>query len=163
SAPEEIVNVRLSLDEMRLYKSGHELDIMRRAARISAGAHVRAMQAARPGRMEYELEAELLHEFHRHGAQAPAYTSIVAGGANACLLHYIANNARLEDGDLLLIDAGCELDGYASDITRTFPVNGRFSGPQQDLYELVLAAQAAAIDSIRPGNHWNVPHEAALA
>lgn len=163
SAPEEIFNVRLPLDEMRLYKSAHELDVMRRAARISADAHVRAMQATQPGRMEYEIEAELLHEFYRHGAQAPAYTSIIAGGANACVLHYIANNARLDDGDLLLIDAGCELDGYASDITRTFPINGRFSGPQKDLYELVLAAQAAAIDSIRPGRHWNEPHEAALA
>ena len=111
---------------------------------------------------EYEVEAELLHEFRRHGAQAPAYTSIVAGGANACVLHYVENNARLNDGDLLLIDAGCELDGYAADITRTFPVDGKFSPAQRDLYQLVLAAQAAAINAVRPGNAWDAPHEAAL-
>ena len=163
AAPEEIVNVRFLLDEMRLYKSEAELDVMRRAAQISADAHARAMRMTRSGMREYEIEAELLHAFYRHGAQAPAYTSIVAGGANACVLHYIANNAQLQDGDLLLIDAGCELDGYASDITRTFPVNGRFSGPQKDIYELVLAAQSAAIDAIQPGRHWNEPHEAALA
>lgn len=162
SAPEEFADVRVPLDEMRLYKSGYEQDIMRKAARITAGAHARAMQVTRPGMMEYEVEAELLHEFYRHGSQAPAYTSIVAGGGNACVLHYIANNARLKDGDLLLIDAGCELDGYASDITRTFPVNGRFSAAQKDIYELVLAAQTAAIARVRPGCHWNEPHEAAL-
>jgi len=162
SAPAEIIDVRALIDELRLYKSAHELDTMRHAAEISAAAHVRAMQATKPGRMEYEVEAELLHEFYRHGSQSPAYTSIVAGGANACVLHYISNNARLKDGDLLLIDAGCEIDGYASDITRTFPVNGKFSGAQKDLYELVLAAQSAAIDKIRPGCHWNEPHEAAL-
>ena len=111
---------------------------------------------------EYEVEAELLHEFRAGGAQAPAYTSIVAGGANACVLHYVENNARLKDGDLLLIDAGCELDGYAADITRTFPVNGKFSPAQRDLYQLVLAAQAAAIAAVRPGNTWNAPHDAAL-
>jgi Xaa-Pro aminopeptidase len=120
------------------------------------------MQKAAPGKMEYEIEAEFLHEFYRHGAQAPAYTSIVAGGANACTLHYNANNCVLNDGDLLLIDAGCELHGYASDITRAFPVNGKFSGPQKTLYEIVLAAQLAAIDAAKPGNHWNAPHEAAL-
>ena len=163
AAPEEIVNVRFLLDEMRLYKSEVELEVMRRAAQISADAHAQAMRITRPGLMEYEIEAELLHAFYRHGSQAPAYTSIVAGGANACVLHYIANNAQLKDGDLLLIDAGCELDGYASDITRTFPVNGRFSGPQKDLYQLVLAAQFAAIDAIQSGRHWNEPHEAALA
>jgi Xaa-Pro aminopeptidase len=113
--------------------------------------------------MEYEVEAEFLHEFYRRGSQSPAYTSIVAGGANACTLHYNANNTQLRDGDLLLIDAGCELDGYASDITRTFPVNGKFSPAQKDLYELVLAAQAAAIEKVAPGQHWNAPHEAALA
>jgi Xaa-Pro aminopeptidase len=161
-APSEVVDVRGLLDEMRLYKSEDELTTMRKAAEISAGAHRRAMRAARPGATEYEIEAELLHEFRRHGAQAPAYTSIVAGGANACVLHYVANDAPLHDGDLLLIDAGCELDGYASDITRTFPVNGKFSGPQKDLYELVLAAQHAAINAVRSGNHWNAPHEAAL-
>ena len=112
--------------------------------------------------MEYEVEAEFLHEFRRNGAQSPAYTSIVAGGANACVLHYVNNDAVLNDGDLLLIDAGCELDGYASDITRTFPVNGKFTGPQRDVYELVLAAQAAAIEQVKPGNEWEDPHRAAL-
>ncbi len=157
-----IVDVRKLLDEMRLYKSEAEVAVMRRSANIAAAAHQRAMQFTRPGMMEYEIEAEFLHEFYRHGSQAPAYTSIVAGGANACTLHYNANNAKLRDGDLLLIDAGCELDGYASDITRTFPVNGKFSAPQKDLYELVLASQAAAISKVAPNNHWNAPHEAAL-
>ncbi len=162
SAPDSIIDVRKLLDEMRLYKSDAELAVMRRSANIAAAAHQRAMQFTRPDMMEYEIEAEFLHEFYRHGAQAPAYTSIVAGGANACTLHYNANNAKLRDGDLLLIDAGCELDGYASDITRTFPVNGKFSAPQKDLYELVLASQAAAISKVAPNNHWNAPHEAAL-
>ena len=112
---------------------------------------------------EYEVEAGLLHDFRASGAQAPAYTSIVAGGANACVLHYVENNARLKDGDLLLIDAGCELDGYASDITRTFPVDGKFSPAQKDLYQLVLAAQAAAIAAVRPGNTWNAPHDSGAA
>ena len=162
SAPAAIRDVRLLLDEMRLIKSPQEIATMRRAATISAEAHARAMQATRPGKHEYEIEAELLHTFYRHGSQYPAYTSIVAGGANACVLHYIANNAPLNDGDLLLIDAGCELDGYASDITRTFPVNGRFSAAQKDVYELVLAAQEAAIARVNPQSHWNAPHEAAL-
>ncbi|MDP2827727.1 MAG: Xaa-Pro aminopeptidase [Sulfuricellaceae bacterium] len=162
SAPGAIQDVRVLLDEMRLFKSPDEIATMRRAADISGAAHMRAMRAARPGGMEYQLEAELLHEFRRHGAQAPAYTSIVAGGANACVLHYVANDAELQDGDLVLVDAGCELDGYASDITRTFPVNGKFTGPQRDLYELVLAAQAEALFHVKPGRHWNVPHEAAL-
>lgn len=163
SVPGEIVDIRALADEMRLVKSGVEVDTMRRAAGISASAHRRAMLAAKPGMMEYEIEADILHEFYRHGAQSPAYTSIVAGGANACVLHYIANNARLRDGDLLLIDAGCELDGYASDITRTFPVNGKFSAAQKDSYELVLAAQAAAIEKVGPRHAWNEPHDAALA
>ena len=163
SAPSEVFDVRLLLDEMRLIKTPEEVQLMRRAAQISSGAHRRAMQAARAGLMEYEIEAELLHEFRRHGAQAPAYHSIVAGGANACVLHYVSNNAPLKDGELLLIDAGCELDGYASDITRTFPVNGRFSPAQKDLYQLVLAAQAAAIAAVRPGAAWEAPHTAALA
>lgn len=162
TAPVAIVDARALVDEMRLFKSAEEISIMRRAADISSGAHQRAMQATQPNKMEFEIEAELLHEFYRHGSPAPAYTSIVAGGANACVLHYIANNARLNDGDLLLIDAGCELGGYASDITRTFPVNGKFSAAQKDLYELVLASQAAAIAKVRPGCHWNEPHEAAL-
>jgi Xaa-Pro aminopeptidase len=162
SAPDDITDVRKLLDEMRLFKSPAEQALMRRSASIAAGAHKRAMQKARAGRMEYEIEAEFLHEFYRFGAQAPAYTSIVAGGANACTLHYNANNAKLNDGDLLLIDAGCELDGYASDITRTFPVNGKFSAAQKDVYELVLAAQAAAIAKVNINSHWNMPHEAAL-
>jgi Xaa-Pro aminopeptidase len=162
TAPTAIHDLRVPLDEMRLRKDAYECEVMRRAATISSGAHRRAMRATRPGRMEYEIEAELMHEFRRHGSQFPAYWPIVAGGANACVLHYRDNDQPLKDGDLLLIDAGCELDGYASDITRTFPVNGRFSGPQRTLYELVLAAQAAAIDITRPGCHWNEPHEAAV-
>ena len=162
TAPGEIRDLRVVLDEMRVVKDAHELDVMRRAAAISARAHERAMRATRPGAWEYEIEAELLHEFRRAGSQAPAYGSIVAGGANANVLHYRDNNMRLADGDLLLIDAGCEVDGYASDITRTFPVNGRFSGPQRDVYELVLAAQAAAIEAVKPGNRWDAPHEAAV-
>lgn len=162
AAPREVKDVHAALDEMRVIKSAGELAVMRRAAEISAGAHRRAMRAARPGRAEYEIEAELLHEFRRHGAQAPAYTPIVAAGANACVLHYVENAGVLADGDLLLIDAGCELDGYASDITRTFPVNGKFSGPQKDVYELVLAAQTAAMAEVRPGNTWDRPHEAAV-
>jgi Xaa-Pro aminopeptidase len=162
SAPDEIADLHKLLDEMRLFKSPAEQALMRRSASIAASAHQRAMQKVRAGAMEYEIEAEFLHEFYRLGAQAPAYTSIVAGGANACTLHYNANNAQLNAGDLLLIDAGCELEGYASDITRTFPVNGKFSAVQKDVYELVLAAQAAAISQVRPNNHWNVPHDAAL-
>jgi len=162
SAPQSIHDVRAALDEMRLVKDGHELALMRRAAGISAKAHERAMRATRPGRMEYEIEAELLYEFRRHGAQFPAYWPIVAGGANACVLHYSDNSARLDDGALLLIDAGCELDGYASDITRTFPVSGKFSSPQKDIYDLVLAAQAAAIGATRPGATWDTPHESAV-
>lgn len=161
-APNQVVDVRKLLDEMRLIKSPFEIDLMHRSANIAAAAHQRAIQFTKPGMMEYEVEAEFLHEFYRRGAQSPAYTSIVAGGANACTLHYNANNAQLRDSDLLLIDAGCELDGYASDITRTFPVNGKFSPAQKDLYTLVLAAQAAAIEKVVPGQHWNAPHEAAL-
>ena len=162
AAPAAISDVRTVLDDMRLVKDAHELDVMRRAAQISTSAHKRAMRAAAPGRAEYEIEAELLHEFRHGGAQAPAYTSIGAGGANACVLHYVQNDARLNSGELLLIDAGCELDGYASDITRTFPVNGKFSAAQRDIYQLVLAAQAAAIAEVVPGASWNAPHDAAV-
>jgi Xaa-Pro aminopeptidase len=162
SAPERVQDVRALIDDMRLVKDAHELAIMRRAARIAAQAHRRAMQRARPGRTEYEVEAELLYEFRRNGAQFPAYSPIVAGGANACVLHYVANDAPLRDGDLLLIDAGCELDGYAADVTRTFPVAGRFSGAQKSVYEVVLAAQQAAIAAVKPGNAWNDPHDAAV-
>jgi Xaa-Pro aminopeptidase len=156
------------LDEMRLVKDAHELALMRRAARISAQAHVRAMQ--RSARMvragqdvrEYHLEAELLHEFRQHGAQAPAYGSIVAAGANACVLHYRAGAAPIRAGELVLIDAACELDGYASDITRTFPASGQFSGPQRALYDLVLSSQQAAIDATKPGARFTDPHEATV-
>jgi len=161
-APDEIRDVRGLLNEMRLFKDTHELDIMRRAAAISTRAHERAMRFTRPGQFEYQVEAELLHEFCSHGARHPAYTSIVAGGANACVLHYVGNNAKLRDVDLLLIDAGCELDGYASDITRTFPVSGKFSAEQKGVYEIVLAAQTAAIAAAKPGQTWNAPHNAAL-
>jgi len=163
SAPGEIRDLHLLLDEMRLIKGPEEVAVMRRAAEITAGAHRRAMRAARPGRHENEIEAELLHEFRRHGAQAPAYTPIVAGGERACVLHYVQNDGLLADNDLLLIDAGCELDGYAADVTRTFPVNGRFAGPQRAVYELVLEAQAAAIAEVKPGNLWDAPHRAAVA
>lgn len=150
---------------MRLFKDEHERAIMLRAGEISAGAHARAMRFAGAhgaGAFEYELEAELLHEFRRHGAQFPAYTPIVASGPNACVLHYNANNRRTQDGDLVLIDAGCELDGYASDITRTFPVNGRFSPAQRELYELVLAAQQAAFAAVKPGRKYHDAHDAAV-
>jgi Xaa-Pro aminopeptidase len=162
TAPAAAYDLRALLDEMRLVKDAHEADTMRRAGRISARAHVRAMQATRPGRREYEVEAELLHEFRRSGSSFPAYGSIVAGGRNACVLHYRENDAELRDGELLLIDAACELDCYASDITRTFPVNGRFSGPQRELYDVVLAAQAAAIAQTRPGRRFTDPHDAAV-
>ncbi|MES2408298.1 MAG: aminopeptidase P N-terminal domain-containing protein [Pseudomonadota bacterium] len=163
TAPTSLRDVRELVDEMRLFKDEAEQATMRNAAAIACAAHSRAMQATAPGRFEYEIEAELLHHFRVNGSQAPAYTSIVAGGANACVLHYVENNAQLHAGDLLLIDAGCELDGYASDITRTFPVSGSFSAAQKDVYEMVLAAQSAALDAVKPGNHWNQPHEAALS
>src|SRR4051812_24279485 len=162
TAPQAISDVHVLLDEMRLVKDASEIAGMKRAAEISTGAHRRAMLASRPGVGEYAIEAELLHEFRRHGAQAPAYTSIVASGDHACVLHYVENSDVLMDGELLLIDAGCELDGYASDITRTFPVNGRFSGPQREIYELVLAAQQAAIGKVKPGAPWNAAHDAAV-
>ncbi len=162
TTPLDIRDIRGTLDEMRLIKDSHEQHTMRRAADIAAGAHIRAMKATRPGGWEYEIEADLLHEFRRHGAQFPAYWPIVASGPNACILHYRENNRRMVDGELMLIDAGCELDGYASDITRTFPVSGKFSGPQRAIYDLVLAAQAAAIDVTKPGIPWIAPHDAAV-
>jgi Xaa-Pro aminopeptidase len=161
SAPEEVVDVRSTLDSMRLVKDEHELALMRRACAISSAAHRRAMRAVRPGMYEYEIEAELLHEFLREGAQAVAYSSIVASGPNACVLHYRDNDRQMNDGELLLIDAGCEYRGYASDITRTFPVNGRFSGPQKAVYEIVLAAQLACIDAVRPGAAFHDYHAVA--
>jgi len=162
TAPATAADLLPLLDEMRLLKDEGEIAIMQRAALISGNAHARAMRATRPGMHEYEVEAELLYEFRRNGSQAPAYSSIVASGANACVLHYSANNALCKDGDLLLIDAGCELDGYASDITRTFPVNGRFSEPQKRLYELVLASQSAALAAVQPGARYTSIHEAAV-
>jgi Xaa-Pro aminopeptidase len=161
AAPDAVVDVRAALDTMRLVKDGEELRLMRRAASISAAAHRRAMAGARPGQHEYEVEAELAHEFLRHGAQAVAYSSIVASGPNACVLHYRDNNRAMQDGDLLLIDAGCEYQGYASDITRTFPVNGRFSGAQKAVYEVVLAAQMACLDAVRPGAEFQEYHKVA--
>ncbi len=153
SAPAEIRDVRRFLDDMRLIKDEYEIGTMRRAAGISSEAHRRAMRTARPGVRENELEAELIHEFRRQGAQAPAYTPIVAAGANSCVLHYVQNDAVLKDGEVVLVDAGCELDGYAADM---------FSGPQRDIYELVLSAQAAAIAQVKPGNEWEAPHVAAV-
>ena len=166
--PDQQRDVCSVLDEMRLVKDAHEQDVMRRAAKISAAAHVRAMQRSatmlRAGQelREYHLDAELLHEFRRHGSQYPAYGSIVAAGGNACVLHYRADAGLVRSGELVLIDAGCELDGYASDITRTFPANGIFSGPQRALYELVLASQGAAVAATRAGARFTDPHEATV-
>ena len=160
--PNEFVALDHLLHDMRLYKSAAEAKVMREAAEISARAHVRAMQACRAGLYEYHLEAELDYEFRKGGAKMPAYGSIVAAGRNACILHYRENDAPLKDGDLVLIDAGCEIDCYASDITRTFPVSGTFSAEQKAIYELVLAAQEAAFKEIAPGKHWNEAHEATV-
>jgi Xaa-Pro aminopeptidase len=159
--PQEFVALDHQLHDMRLFKSRGEVSVMRRSAQIAVGAHVRAMKATRPGLHEYEVMAEILHEFHRHRADI-SYHPIVGGGANSCTLHYHENSAELRDGDLLLIDAGCEYGLYASDITRTFPVNGRFSPEQRAIYEVVLEAQEAALACIRPGSHWNEPHDAAV-
>jgi Xaa-Pro aminopeptidase len=161
-APEEFVDLDRVLHEMRLIKSAEEVAAIRQAAEISARAHIRAMQICRPGLYEYQLEAEIVHQFLRDGARSPAYPSIVASGANACILHYTHNDKRLEPGELVLIDAGAEYDYYAADITRTFPVDGRFTSHQRAIYELVLEAQLAAIEKVRPGNRWNEPHEAAV-
>lgn len=160
--PSEFVALDHLLHDMRLYKSANEVKVMRHAAEISARAHVNAMRASRAGLREYHLEAELDYEFRKGGAKMPAYGSIVAAGKNACILHYRENDAALEDGDLVLIDAGCEIDCYASDITRTFPVNGKFSPEQKAIYELVLAANEEAFKHIAPGKHWNEAHEATV-
>lgn len=160
--PGEFVSLDHLLHEMRLYKSSAEIRAMRKAAAISVEAHRRAMQVCRPGMKEYQIEAELIHAFMNGGAVSPAYPSIVGGGANACVLHYVENSAKLKNGDLLLIDAGAEYEYYASDISSTFPVNGRFSRAQRSLYELVREAQQAAIEQVRPGNHWNDPHNTAI-
>jgi len=161
SPPQEFVALDHVLHDMRLFKSRSEVGLMRRSGDIAAGAHVRAMRFCEPGRMEFEVMAELLHEFHSHGADI-SYPPIVGGGANSCILHYNANDARLRDGDVLLVDAGCEYGYYASDITRTYPVNGRFTREQRAVYDIVLEAQQAAIAAVKPGNHWNEPHDAAV-
>jgi len=158
----EIIDVRHYLHDMRLYKSRSEISLMRKAAKISGKAHIRAMQKTWPGRNEYHIEAELHHEFARNGARFPAYNSIVASGENACILHYVENQDELKDGDLLMIDAGAEYELYAADISRTFPVNGKFTEIQQQVYDWVLKAQLAAIETIKPGANWNAPHEAAV-
>ncbi|MFD2231115.1 Xaa-Pro aminopeptidase [Alkalimarinus sediminis] len=160
--PGEFVALEHFLHDMRLFKSAAEIKVMTKAAEVSAEAHKRAMQKCLPGQYEYQLEAEMTHTFMDAGSRSAAYPSIVGGGDNGCILHYIENNAKLKDGDLVLIDAGCELDCYASDITRTFPVNGRFSAEQRALYQTVLNAQKAALAEVKPGNHWNHPHEAAV-
>jgi Xaa-Pro aminopeptidase len=160
--PVEFIALDHYLHEMRLYKSTAEAQRMRHAAKITAAAHVRLMQTCRPGMHEYELEAEFIHECATRGARFQAYPPIVGGGGNACVLHYVDNRDELRDGDLVLVDAGCEYGYYASDITRTFPVSGRFNPAQRALYELVLAAQEAAIAKVKPGNHWNDPHDTAV-
>ncbi len=159
--PYEFVSLEYLLHDMRLYKSREELSLMRRAAKISVQAHIRAMQMCQPGLYEYELEAEFLCGFKRNAADW-AYSSIVGGGENACILHYTENNSVLKDKDLVLIDAGAEYQGYAADITRTFPVNGKYTVPQREIYEVVLKAQEAAFAKVKPGNHWNDPHDAAV-
>lgn len=160
--PGEFLDLSHFLNDMRLFKSAAELRVMKEAGEISSRAHVRAMKVAKPGVMEYQLEAEILHEFQMSGARFPAYNSIVGGGKNGCILHYIENSSPLKNGDLVLIDAGCELDYYAADITRTFPVNGKFSPEQKALYEICLQAQLEAITECKPGKHWNDPHEATV-
>ena len=159
--PHEFVALDHLLHDMRLYKSRAEVSAMRKAAKVAVQAHERAMRVVRPGMYEYEVEAEFRHEFRRRDAWV-SYSPIVGAGANSCTLHYVDNNQQLKDGDLLLIDAGCELDYYASDVTRTIPVNGRYTAEQRAVYDVVLEAQLAAIDKTRKGNHWNEPHDAAI-
>lgn len=160
TAPQQIQSLSSILHEMRLFKSAAEIEMMRAAGQLSALGHRAAMQQCRPGMWEYQLEAAINHVFMQHGSRWPAYNAIVGGGANACVLHYNDNNRPLQEGDLVLIDAGCELDYYAGDITRTFPVNGRFSAEQRALYEVVLHAQRACIELVRPGTPWDQVHEA---
>jgi Xaa-Pro aminopeptidase len=159
--PCEFVSLEYLLHDMRLFKSRDEIASMKKAAKISVQAHINAMKICQPGMYEYELEAELLYEFNRNGA-GWAYSSIVGSGANSCILHYTENDQKMNDGDMVLIDAGAEYDSYAADISRTFPVNGRFSAPQKEIYDVVLDAQNAAMKAARPGNHWNDPHNAAV-
>jgi len=160
--PGEFVALEHALHELRLFKSVAEINCMEKAAEISAQAHIKAMEICASGMFEYHLESEITHHFMNQGARFVAYPSIVGGGDNSCILHYIENNSKLKSGDLVLIDAGCELDCYASDITRTFPINGTFSQEQRAIYQVVLDAQLAAISEVKPGNHWNHPHEAAV-
>jgi Xaa-Pro aminopeptidase len=160
--PGEFLDLDHIVHDLRLFKSAAEIRLMRKAAEISAQAHCQAMKISRAGMYEYELEAEILHHFLRSGSRSPAYTSIVGSGHNACILHYVENTRQMKTGELVLIDAGCELEHYASDITRTFPVNGVFTEEQKAIYQLVLDAQAAAIAAVKPGNHWNVPHEVSV-
>ena len=162
-SPDEFISLNHLLHEMRLFKSRDEVSLMRKAAKIAASAHKRAMRICKPGMMEYQIEAELLHEFMLNGARSPAYPSIVGGGANSCILHYTENADELKDGDILLIDAGAEYGNYASDISRTFPVNGTYSREQRQIYELVLDANLAAIAEVKPGKHWNDPHDIAVS
>ncbi len=162
NAPGELVCLEHIVHEMRLFKSAAELKLMRHAAEVSCQAHVRAMQYCKAGLYEYQIESEIVHEFMHQGLRYVAYPSIVAGGKNACVLHYVDNQDKLKKGDLLLIDAGAECDHYAADITRTFPVSGRFSEPQKKLYQLVLDAQYAAIEQIQPGQPWNIAHDASV-
>ena len=161
-APSELVSLELIVHEMRLFKSANELKLMRLAAEVSAAGHVKAMQASKAGLYEYQIEAELIYHFNQNGLRHVAYPSIVAGGKNACTLHYTENNSKLKSGDLLLIDAGAECDHYAADITRTFPVSGRFTEPQKQLYQLVLDAQFAALEQIKPGLFWHQAHDASV-
>ena len=158
----ELMQLQQYLHELRLFKSASEVDLMRQAANATSQGHLRVLRYVRPGVMEYEVEAELYHEFTMNGAREPAYPAIIGGGDNACIMHYVDNNDELLNGDLVLVDAGAEYEKYACDLTRTLPVNGRFSKTQKQVYEIVLKAQQAAIDEVRPGNTWNQPHEAAL-
>ena len=161
-APGELISLELILHEMRLFKSTSELKLLRHAAEVSAKAHVKAMQACKAGLFEYQIEAEIIYHFIQNGLRAVAYPSIVAGGINACTLHYTENTSKLKNGDLLLIDAGAECDHYAADITRTFPISGKFSEPQKQLYQLVLDAQTAALEQIKPGVAWNIAHDVSV-
>tara|TARA_B110000037_G_C17100816_1_gene497899 strand:+ start:1128 stop:2459 length:1332 start_codon:yes stop_codon:yes gene_type:complete len=159
---DKYVDLSKVLDGMRCLKSQGEVNIMQKSANIAAQAHIYAMGITKPGKFEYQIEGEILNQFMKNGARYPAYSSIVAGGHNACTLHYVSNNSLLKDGDLLLIDAGCELEGYASDITRTYPINGKFTSPQKDIYQIVLSAQKKAISKVTPGNYFDDPHKAAI-
>ena len=157
--PQNLLSLDSILHEMRLIKESNEMDLMKQAANITTEAHIRAMQSVRPGMYEYQLEAEYLYAFNKNGARSPAYNSIVGGGNNSCILHYVENNAELKDGDLVLVDAGCEYQYYASDVTRTFPVNGKFSPEQREIYSIVLEAHKQSMEQAKPGNKWNLMHD----